>query len=180
MSVIDSIKKDVRKSGQSKGKFMYFREDQKYRIRFLQDADEGLEIKFHDSFEKGINVPCQEIFGRDCEYCDDEELRTRSLYAWSVWDYDEKAVKILMFAVNNCSPVSALISMYENYGTLKDRDYILKVSGKQMARTFTVIPMDKEKFRNTKAKAFSKEKLLKMIDKAYPNEIGRASCRERV
>lgn len=168
MGILDKIKEESKKSGQSKGKFVYFRPDEKKRIRFLQDMDEGMEIVFHDSFEKGVNVPCQEQYGRDCEYCEDEDLRTRSLYAWSVYDYDSKEVKILMQAVNNCTAIPALMAMYENYGTLLDRDFVITKTGKQQNTSFSVVPMDKNKFRNEKAKALSEKAIMKYIDKAYP------------
>ena len=116
MGLVDQIKADVKKSGQNKGKFIYFREGQKTRIRFLQDIDDGLQITFHDSYERGINVPCQEHFGRDCPYCGDDSLRTRSLYVWSVYNYEANEVQLFMFAVNNCSPIPALLAMYETYG----------------------------------------------------------------
>lgn len=170
MGLLDKIKNDAKKSGQNKSKFIYFREGQKQRIRFLQDMDEGMEIVFHDSFEQGINVPCQELFGRECKYCDDSDLRTRSQYCWSVWNYETSEVQLFMFAVNNCSPVPALVSMYEAYGTLLDRDYVISVSGKQQNKTFSVVPMDKVKFRNTKAKPYSKKAVLQFIDKAWPSD----------
>ena len=170
MGLLDNIKKDAKKSGQSKGKFIYFREGQKTRIRFLQDMDEGLEITWHDSYEQGINLPCQEHFGKDCPYCEDDSLRTRSQYAWSVWNYETNEVQVFMFAVNNCSPIPALVALYETYGTLCDRDYVISVSGKQQNKSFSVVPMDKAKFRNQKAKPFSESALLKMIDKAWPAE----------
>lgn len=170
MGLVDSIKRDAKKAGQNKSKFMYFREGTKIRVRFLTDMDDGMEVTFHDSFADGINVPCQEIFGRDCDYCEMEGLRTRSQYIWSVWDYEAKEVKLFMFPVNNCSPIPALMAMYENYGTLVDRDYIISVTGKAQNKTFTVIPMDKVKFRNDKAKPYSEKSILKMLDKAYPAE----------
>lgn len=170
MGLLDNIKKDAKKSGQSKGKFIYFREGQKQRIRFLQDMDEGQEIVWHDSYEQGINVPCQEHFGKDCPYCEDDSLRTRSQYAWSVWNYETNEVQVFMFPVNNCSPLPALVALYETYGTLTDRDYVISVSGKQQNKSFSVVPMDKAKFRNQKAKPFSEQALLKMIDKAWPAE----------
>lgn len=168
MGLLDKIKSDVAKSGSNKGKFIYFREGQKVRVRFLNDMDEGMEVKFHDSFERGINVPCQELFGRNCDYCEDEELRTRSQYVWSVYDYESKEVKLFMFAVNNCSPIPALMALYETYGTLTDRDYVISVTGKQQNKSFTVVPMDKNKFRNEKAKPYSEKAILKMLDKAFP------------
>ena len=170
MGLLDNIKKDAKKSGQSKGKFIYFREGQKTRVSFLQDMDEGLEITWHDSYEQGINVPCQEHFGKNCPYCEDDSLRTRSQYAWSVWNYETNEVQVFMFPVNNCSPIPALVALYETYGTLCDRDYVISVSGKQQNKSFSVVPMDKAKFRNQKAKPFSEQALLKMIDKAWPAE----------
>lgn len=168
MGLVDKIKADVKKSGQNKGKFIYFREGVKQRVRFLTDMDDGMEITFHDSFEKSINVPCQEHFGRSCPHCDDDSLRTRSQYVWSVYNYDTKEVQLFMFAVNNCSPIPALMAMYENYGTICDRDYVISSSGKQQNKTFSVVPMDKVKFRNDKAKPFSEKAILKMLDKAFP------------
>lgn len=168
MGLLDKIKEEAKKSGSNKGKFIYFREGEKHRIRFLNDMDDGLEVKFHDSYSEGINVPCQELFGRTCNYCDRDDLRTRSLYIWSVWDYDAKEVKLFMFAVNNCSPIPALMALYENYGTLTDRDYIVSVSGKQQNKTYSVIPMDKVRFRNDKAKPIAEKAILKYVDKAWP------------
>ena len=168
MGILDNIRNEAKKSGANKGKILFIKEGQKARVRFLTDMDDGMEIVFHDSFEKGVNVPCQEQLGRACEYCEDDELRTRSLYAWSVYDYDSKQVKLMLYAVNNCTPVGALMAMYENYGTLVDRDYVLSVSGKGADKTFSVVPMDKNKFRNPKAKPFSDEAVLEIIDKAFP------------
>lgn len=170
MGILNKIKQESAKSGQSKGKFIYFREGEKKRIRFLQDMDEGMEIVFHDSFEKGVNVPCQEIFGRSCDYCEDEDLRTRSLFAWSVYDYEAKEVKILMQAVNNCTAIPAIMALYETYGTLLDRDLVVCKTGKQQNTTFSVVPMDKNKFRNEKAKPLSEKSVLKYLDQAFPSE----------
>ena len=167
-NLVAKIKADVKKSGQNKGKFIYFREGQKQRVRFLVDMDDGMEVVFHDSFEAGINVPCQEQFNRNCPYCEEEGLRTRSQYVWSVYNYETKEVQLFMFPVNNCSPIPALMAMYENYGTIVDRDYVISVTGKQQNKTFSVVPMDKVKFRNEKAKPFSDKAILKMVDKAFP------------
>ena len=168
MSLVDDIKNQVKKSGTNKSKFLYFKEGAKIRVRFLDDMEEGHKVRFHDSFQLGINVPCQEEFDRECPYCDDDELRTRDQYAWSVWDYDAKEVKVLMAPVNQCSPVPALVSMFEAYGTLKDRDYVITKSGKQQSTTYSVVPMDKAKFRNEKAKPLSDQKFLQTLDKAFP------------
>ena len=168
MGLIDKMKQDIAKSGGNRGKFIYVRPDAKVRVRFLTDMDDGLEVEFHDSYAAGINVPCQKIFNRDCPFCDDEDLRTRSMYIWTVWDYEAKETKLFMFAVNNCSPIPQLMAFYENYGTICDRDYVIGKTGKGTNTAYNVIPQDKNKFRNTKAKPYTKRQILKMLDKAYP------------
>jgi len=103
MGLIDKIKNDVKKSGTNKGKLFFVRDGGKARIRFLTDADDGMEVTFHDSFDLGVNIPCRTHFGQDCEYCDTEGLRTRSLYCWSIWDYEAKEVKLFLFTLDNCN-----------------------------------------------------------------------------
>lgn len=168
--ILDDIKNEIRKSGASKGKFLFFKEDAKIRIRFLTDFPDGMQVPFHDSFQEGINLPCQEIFDRDCKYCENEDLRTRNQYIWSVWDYDSKEVKLVMAAVNNCSPVPTLCALYDTYGTLLDRDFVITRKGKQQNTSYAIVPMDKSKFRNTKAKPMSQSSILKLLDKAYPDD----------
>lgn len=168
MGLLDRIKADAQKSGTNKAKLFFVKEGEKRRVRFLQDIDDGFEIVFHDNFDTHVNIPCQTIYGRSCEYCEAEGLRTRSLYAWSVWDYDAKEVKLFMYPVNNCSPVSMLVSLGDTYGTITDRDYVISTAGKQTTKSYSVIPMDKAKFRNDKAKPFSEKAALDLIDKAYP------------
>lgn len=170
MGLLENIRQDAARAGQNKAKFLYVRDGSKSRIRFLQDMQDGFEVPFHDSFEAGINVPCREFFGKTCPYCGEEGIRTRNQYAWSVWDYEAKEVKMFMYAMNNCTPIAAIASMYENYGTLVDRDYIIQRNGKGQSTTYSVIPMDKNKFRNDKAKPFSKSAFLKILDKAFPDE----------
>lgn len=166
--LVNSIKNDVKKAGTSKGNFTFIREGQKVRVRFLQDMDDGMEVTFHDSFADSINVPCQEVFGRECPYCEDDRVRTRSQYIWCVYNYETKKVELFMFPVNNCSPVPALLAMYDTYGTIVDRDFVISVSGKGPDKKYAVVPMDKAKFRNEKAKPFSEKKILQILDKAYP------------
>lgn len=168
MSILDQLKADVKKAGSNKSKFIYFREGEKRRIRFLNDMEDAIVITMHNNFEKGINAPCRKHFGKPCPLCDDEDMRTRDNYVWSVWDYDSNEVKLFMFAVNRCSPIPALMAMYENFGTLCDRDYIVNVQGRQLEKTYSVINMDKQKFRNAKAKPYTEKQVLKMLDQAFP------------
>lgn len=170
MGILNDIKAAAARSGANKAKILFFREGQKVRVRFLSDMDDGMKVTFHDSFDRGINTPCRETFGEDCPLCEDDTLRIRDQYIWSVYDYEANEVKILMAPVNNCSPIPAIVGMYDVYGTLTDRDYVITKNGKQQNTTYSVVPMDKVKFRNTKVKPLSEQKILEILEKAYPME----------
>lgn len=168
--LVSQMKEAVKKSGTNKGKFIYFKSGAKLRVRFLIDLDEGFKIPFHDSFQLGVNIPCQTIFGRECAHCDNEDLRHRDMYAWPVYDYDANEVKILMAAVNNSSPIPQLIGFFDSYGTIVDRDYVITRNGTGTSTNYSVVPMDKVAFRNKKAKPISESKFMELLDKAFPDE----------
>lgn len=181
MGLISQIKADVAKSGQSKKDILYVRSDAKVRVRFLQELDDGYSFVFHDNFNEGINCFCPKNLDEDneCIYCDsDVDVRTRNMYAWSVYNYDTKQVEIALFAVNRVSPVNQLITMSESYGTITDRDYVIGKTGKSFDTVYSVIPQDKEKFRNPKAKPFSKSAMEKILMTAFPYEGGNSSVEE--
>jgi len=171
LSILKSMKEDIAKSGGSKGKILFIKADTKRRVRFLVDFEKGLELVFHDSFAKGVNCVCAKELGeKKCKFCDNDDLRTRKNYAWPVYDYDANEVKILLYAVNNCTPIPALISMYETYGTITDRDYVLERKGKQQNTSYSVIPMDKAKFKS-KVKTPTEDAIVKMIGKAFSPDV---------
>lgn len=181
MGLISQIKADVAKSGQSKKDILYVRSDAKVRVRFLQELDDGYSFVFHDNFNEGINCFCPKNIDEDneCIYCDsDANVRTRNMYAWSVYNYDTKQVEIALFAVNRVSPVNQLITMSESYGTITDRDYVIGKTGKSFDTVYSVIPQDKEKFRNPKAKPFSKSAIEKILMNAFPYEGDNSSVEE--
>lgn len=173
MGLLQDMKSEINKSGSNKSKVLFIKADTKKRIRFLCDFEKGISLMFHDSYSNGINAMCLEELGENCPLCDSEieGMRDRKMYAWPVWDYDEKEVKIFLYAANNCSPVPALIGMYETYGTIMDRDYVISRSGKGTTTSYSVIPMDKAKFRNEKAKAPTENNMLKIIAKAFPTDV---------
>jgi hypothetical protein len=168
MGLIDDIKNDVKKSGTNKKKIVYFKPGVKTRVRFLEEMDDGVKILFHDSFDQGVNFPCQELYDRECDKHNDESLRHRDNYCWSVWNHDAKEVQLLLGPVNNYSPIPLLVGMYDAYGTITDRDYVITKTGKGTDQTWAVVPMDKSKFKNEKAKPFSEAKTLAILDKAFP------------
>lgn len=168
MGLLDTMREEAKKSGANKKKIIYFRDGQKTRIRFLTDMEEGLTAVTHDSYKNGVSdTLCREMFDENCDMCDDKELRTRNQYVWSVWDYEAGEVKLLMQPNNQCTAVPHLISLYDNYTTLLDRDYMITRNGSGTSQSYSVIPMDKVKFRVTKAKELSREKTLQILEKAF-------------
>lgn len=166
MGLFDNIKKDIKKSAASKGKMIYLKAETSIRIRFLQKFETGLEVTMHDSFDDGITSICYEHVGKSCsdKIHNNKDVRTRTQYAWSVWDIEAKEVKILMFAANAFTPVPHLASFFNNYHNITDRDYVIERNAK--GKGYNVIPMDKATFMNTKAKPFSKEQTFKYIYEA--------------
>lgn len=170
MGLIDSMKERIKNSGTSRKEVFYVGADAKRRIRFLQELDDGFELKFHSHWNRGINALCAETYGKDCPYCadTDEEMKEVTQYAWSVWDYDANAVRIFLYKATGISPVPQLIEFAEEYGTICDRDYTIKKIGKGMSGSITVIPAEVSKFTNKKAKAFNYKQVVKLLEKAYP------------
>ena len=173
MGLISQIKSDISRSGQSKEKILYVRSDEKVRVRFLNEIDDGYSFTFHQIWDDGINCLCPKELDddNDCQYCDDsdnEKLRTYKMYAWSVYNFDTKRVEIALFKANRCSPVQQLVEFAESYGTMLDRDYVLAKKGKGIDLSYTVIPQDKQKFRNEKALPFTREAMVKILKVAFP------------
>lgn len=171
MSILDNIRADAEKSSSNKGKIFYIKAGERKRIRFLSDLEDAMEIMFHSNYQSQISIPCQELFGRECSYCEDPEIKTRKMYIWTVWDYDANETKLFMYAMNNCSPVGMVTEAFVNYGTITDRDYMISVTGEGTNRTFSVMPVgEKQKLRNSKAKPYTKKEIIKMLDAAYPDK----------
>lgn len=167
--LISKMKQSIESSGGNKGKFINkIRADKKVRIRFLQELDTGLEVTMHDNFKRGIDAVCRRHYDEKCPFCDEDEINTKRKYCWSVWDVDAKEVKVLMWNATSRSPVNFLLSYYESYGTIMDRDYVIDRHGTSYETTYNVIPMDKSRFRNDKAKPFSTSAIMKMLNKGFP------------
>lgn len=168
--LISNMKERIKNSGTSRKEIFYVGADSKRRIRFLQELNDGFEFQFHSHWNKGINALCLEEVGGDCPYCAevDEELKTYTMYAWSVWDADANAVRILLYKATGITPVPAFIEFFEEYGTIMDRDYTIKKIGKGISGNITVIPGEISKFRNSKAKPYTKKQMIKLLEKAFP------------
>ena len=167
---LDQIKTAVKNSGSSKKDILYFGADTSKRIRFLQELDDGHSYTFHSDFETKIYEPCQDQEDHEnCKLCQ-QGIGTKEVFVWSVYDYDTSSVKLLAIKATGISPVPALIEFFEEYGTIMDRDYKIKKVGKGMGGSYTVTPLDKEKFGVKKAKPYSEKEIWEMFKKAYSSK----------
>lgn len=171
INLIKSMKESIAQAGASKRDIVYFKADSVQRVRFLTELDEGVTVTMHNHYSPdpngGIFVPCEDPEDNEaCKYCKDE-IPTQEWYAWSVWDYDSACVRLIFQKATGISPVPSLIEMYEEYGTILDRDYKIKKVGKGTTGSFVITPLEKSAFKNKKAKPFSEDKIRDMIAKAY-------------
>lgn len=170
-NLIKEMKERIAKSGSSKKEIIYFTPDSVKRIRFLTDLNDGIMIQFHSDFENHIFEVCHDQEDHEnCPLCRDE-VPIIEQYAWSVWDYDSNAVRIMCIKATGISPVPALIELYEEYGTLTDRDLKIKKIGKGTGGSFAVTPLDKSRFRNGNAKPFTEKQIREIFDKAYSSTV---------
>ena len=170
-NLIAEMKDRIKNSGANKKEIMYFAPDSVHRVRFLTELDAGSVVEMHNQFGSGnedsIFSPCVDPEDHeDCPYCK-EEVPTQEWYAWSVWDYDNNSVKLIFQKATGISPIPSLIEMYEEYGTILDRDYKIKKVGKGTTGSYTITPLDKSVFKSKKAKAYSEDKIKDIVSKAY-------------
>ena len=168
-SMVDIIKSKVKNSGGSMKRMFYVSDGQKKRVRFLSDAEDAIQILFHDKWGE-LNTPCLEYYGKNCPYCDRSDVRSRDNFAWSVYNYDTKEVEVLMYKANDSTPVPALLAMYEAYGTLLDRDYIISRTGEKLETSYSVVPLDKKGFVK-KVKALTETQVFEILQKAFDVEL---------
>lgn len=166
-NLIKKMKERIAKSGSSKKEILYFGKDSVKRVRFLQELDDGYSFQFHSNWEPSIYAMCDDPEDhQDCKLCKDG-IALQDEFCWSVWSYDDQAVRILKFKASGLSPIPGLIEMQEEFGTIMDRDYKIKKVGSGMGGSFVVTPLDKERFKNAKAKPFTEKEMLNLFREAY-------------
>lgn len=174
LNLVEQMKEQVAKSGTSKKDILYFGKDSVKRVRFLQELEEGSCFEFHSEWGSDIFELCKDPEDHeDCELCR-EGIKLQEHFCWSVWDYDSSSVKILKAKATGVSPIPSFIEMYEEFGTIMDRDYKIKKVGQGQGSSYVVTPLDKERFKNSKAKPFTKKELEEIMKEAFgksKNEI---------
>ena len=166
-NLIKNMKEAIARSGSSRKDIIYFAADSVHRVRFLQELEDGEQFQFHSDFNSSVLAMCMDPEDHEsCPYCQDG-IKIQDNFVWSVWDYDTNSVKLIRTKASGASPVPALIEMYEEFGTIMDRDYKIKKVGKGTGTSYVVTPMDKEKFSVKKAKPFTRDEIEKIFMEAY-------------
>jgi hypothetical protein len=170
--LISKLKKNIAESGRSKKGFWYVKADDKRRVRFVKGSnlEQAYTIPWHSKWEGQRNIvdsPCLRVYGKDCPYCDQEEVKTVEKFAWTVYDYLAKEKQILLAAANRASPVPHLVANWEEWGTITDRDITIKRTGAGKDTTYTVIGDGPKKFMVEGIKPYSEDKILDMVWKAF-------------
>ena len=169
-NLIAEMKAKIAASGTSKKEMLYFGKDSVKRVRFLQELDTGYVFEFHNDWVANILELCKDPEDHEnCPLCE-QGIKIYENFAWSVWDYDSNSVRILLFKANGVSPIPSFIEMYEEFGTIMDRDYKIKKVGQGQGGSFVVTPLDKERFNNKKAKPFTKKQMQEILEKAYAKQ----------
>lgn len=167
MDLIKAMKERIAKSGANKKEILYFGKDAVKRIRFLQELDKGFQFQFHNDWSAGIFELCKDPEDHEnCKLCEDG-IGLQDNFVWSVWDYDSGSVRLLQFKATGVTPVPAFIEMFEEFGTITDRDYKVKKVGQGQGGSFVVTPLDKERFKNSKAKPYTYKQVKEIMEKAW-------------
>lgn len=166
-NLIKQMKENIAKSGSSKREILYFGKDSKKRIRFLQELDQGICLSFHNDWNAGIFELCKDQEDHEnCKLCEDG-VGLQDNFIFSVWDYDSNSVRLMQFKASGVSPIPSFIEMYEEFGTIMDRDYNVKKVGQGQGASFVVTPLDKERFKNKNAKPFTRDQIIEIMEKAW-------------
>ena len=170
-NLIKQMKDQIAKSGSAKKEVMFFSPDSVKRVRFLQDLDEGFMFQFHNDYNAGIYEPCKDPEDHEsCELCKDQ-ISIIENYVWSVWDYDSSSVRLICIKASGVSPIPAFIEMFEEFGTITDRDYKIKKVGKGTGGSFVITPLDKERFKNAKAKPYTEIEVKKILEDSFVSKV---------
>lgn len=161
--MLEVIKNKIANSGKGFGDIFGLSDGKKAKIRFLSDFEDTVPVNLHDKWGELMPQICFKYLGKKCEYCDRDDIRTRENYVWTIYDYEQKKVLLFMYPATDSSPIPGMISAYETYGTLLDRDYVITRKGSGKDTKYVVMPLDKSKFKNHKARALTEDEIYEKL-----------------
>lgn len=169
-SMFAKIKQSIARSSQGRKGVFYVKDGEKKKIRFLQDFEEGRQIIWHSKWvgdKAELDTPCLRFWGKECPFCGADEVRTGEQYAWQVYDYQAKELRIFCYKANNYSPIPQLAEIAQTFNTLLNRDLQVSRMGTGSKTSYSVITLDPTRFRITDVKALSEKKFLALLAAAF-------------
>lgn len=150
----EQIRKQAAKGGGGArvNRMLWPKDGEKYNVRFLHEliGEEENELCFYDKYSavqgEGINVFGPENWGGEDEqkpFLDamkKMKVKPQSQYMFLVWNYDEKAVQIVLMKPVASSFLNDMADWYEKVGTIMDRDYVLKRTGSGPGTAYSAQP----------------------------------------
>lgn len=114
--------KETLKTGTGGSFIKFIPKNSSLTVRFLQEPEEWVNYYEHFDANAQKSFPCNEL---QCPGCEDE-LRRTSRYLVNVLDVDQDRVIPLQIPKDLAT---RLVTRYEKYGTMLDRDYELSRAG---------------------------------------------------
>jgi hypothetical protein len=183
-SVVDEIRRELREGAKNGGgsglpeKLFFVPKDGVKTVRFLSDFNDAVKFIMHDMWGSGAGnkggmmpQPCLKYYGKKCPFCDGEYKGRRftSLpwYAWTVYDYEAEAKRVMVWRASQYHPLEYLIDIYEANGTLTDRDIKIErlpIPGRRGTR-YKAKPVQKEEteFEGRQSKPFSRDAIFEIL-----------------
>lgn len=171
-SLIRVMKDQINTAGKARADVFYVKKDNKTRVRFLTEMTDGVQILFHEKW-KEFGHPCLKYYNKICPNCGNSESKDNQYFAFTVWNYENKKRELFIYKANNYSPMPHLVSMYEEYDTICDRDYVISRLGSESKTAYTVMPLDRKPFKGDEIE-FTEKEIFKLALKAYPCEEAHA------
>ena len=171
-SLIRIMKDQINTAGKTRQDIFYVKKDSKVRIRFLTEMTDGIQILFHEKW-KEFGHPCLKYYNKICPNCGNSESKDNQYFAFTIWNYENKKRELFIYKANNYSPMPQLVSMFEEYDTICDRDYVIARLGAEAKTAYSVMPLDRKPFKGDEIEYTEKE-IFKLALKAFPCEEAHA------
>jgi hypothetical protein len=170
-SLIQSMKDQVSRAGNSKSNIIYVKSGTKKRIRFIDDMEDGHKILFHDKWGE-FTTPCLKYYKKTCPYCNIKDARHTENYAWTIYDYESKQRLLFLFKANKNSPIPRMIEVYDELGTLVDRDFTISRTGAGTDTSYGILPLDKAKFGKSKSiVSYTRKEIFAILEEAFTSKL---------
>ncbi len=170
--ILDKVKKALAESSAGSGmpqEVLFIPEKQKIQVRFLSDFEDAVILLFHEKFDEktkyALRQPCWRQYGKDCPF-HVPGYKDSDRYIWTVFVYEQKVKRMLLVKPTKNSVMNNLVQIYEQFGSLTDRDIIISRNGTGLNTTYTALALDKAPYEGELKKPWTAEKILEYLSVA--------------